>query len=908
MELPSGTVTLVFTDIEGSTRILRALGDRYGEALADHRRLFRQAVSTNGGKEVDSEGDAFFCAFHRASDAVAAAAAAQRAFATHRWPDGAALRVRMGIHSGEPTPLEEGYVGIDLHRGARVMSAAHGGQILLSEATAALLGERLPQGLSLRRLGEHRLKDLTAPQRLYQLVIEGLEDRFPPLRTLENRLTNLPTQPTALVGREEELAEVTTILLRDDVRLLTLTGPGGTGKTRLALQLAAEVLEAFPAGVFFVGLAPVTEPALVLPAVMQTLGLREHQGQTPGETLRDYVQDRHLLLLLDNLERLLPVAPELSALLAETRGLKLLVTSRAVLRLAAEHVFEVPPLHEQDALTLFAARARAARPDFELNGSRDTVAEICRRLDRLPLAIELAAARIRALPPEQILERVDHRLKLLIGGARDLPERQQTLRATVGWSHDLLSAEEQALFRRLGLFAGGFSLESAEALAHPDGEPSLEVLDGLTSLIEKSLVRPGRQVAGDSRYWILETIREYALERLEESGEAEAARRRHLEYSVGLAEGSESDLRGPRAGVVFERLDAELGNFLANLTAPLGEGDIELRLRLLSALTEFWKDRGHAGEVRRLLDKELRSGAASPHIRAKALYAAGALANAQNDHSEAALFLEESIELFRGLGDGTGRALSLCQLSFAAGQGADYAQAMAYAEEALDLARAVRKPWLTCEALSYAAFALTEEEEDLERGEQLLDECVELSRSIGYKQRLGHALNDLACVALMKNEPERASQLLTESLAIDDDLGDLYYKTYVLGNLGWAWLEQNDSQRATTLFAEELALSARLGVTRNGAEALQGLAALAAAERRFARAAVLFAAGQTLLASTGASPWRMERAAWERHEPDIRAGLDKSDFDAAWREGQGMTLHEAATKALAEAVAISNDG
>jgi predicted ATPase len=742
-----------------------------------------------------------------------------------------------------------------------------------SRALAKDPGERYPSASALVEAALAALASEAAPKTLHQM--------------------NLPVQPTPIVGREREVAELKALLCSEEVRLLTLTGPGGTGKTRLALELASELVDHFPSGVFFVGLAPITEPGLVFPTIAQTVGLREQPGQSVAETLRDYVRDRDLLLVLDNLERLLPVVPEIASLLAESRRLKLLVTSRSVLRLAAEHVFSVPPLQEGAALSLFAARARAARPDFVVDGSREAVQEICRRLDGLPLTIELAAVRVRALPPEQILSRLDQRLKLLTGGARDLPERQQTLRAAISWSYDLLSAEEQVLFRRLAVFAGGWSLEAAEAVVDAHVQLSLDVLDGLGSLIDQSLVRPGRHIAGEPRFWMLETIREYALERLHESGEAEAVRRRHLEWAVALAEQSETEVRGSRARVVLERLEAEHDNFLAALTPPLDQEGAELRLRLLSALSEFWRDRGHVAEARRLLDEELKSSAIAPEIKAKALYAAGVLANAQSHYGEAKAFLHDSIDLFQEHGDELGRALSLCELSFSSTMAGDHARASSFAEDALELARGIGEAWLVCEALSFASLALIEEERNFERMEQLLGECVELSRTAGYKQRLAHALNDLGCVALMRKDPERASGLLTESLAIDDELGLNYYRTFALGSLGWARIDQKDAGRAAVLFAEQLALSQRLGAKWNAGEALQGLAALAAGERRFARAACLFAAGQSLQASTGSAPGWQERGAWEQHEPEIRAHLNRDEFNAAWVAGQQMTFDEA---------------
>src|SRR5215210_3959998 len=478
-ELPCGTVTLLFTDIEGSTRLLEQFGDAYEQVLAEHRRLIREAVAAHDGVEVDTQGDAFFVAFERASDALAAAWEAQRELE---------LPVRMGIHTGEPQLTTGGYVGIDVHRAARICAAAHGRQVVVSETT-----QRLLDGVPLRDVGEHRLKDLGQPVRLFQL---GDED-FPPLRSLNQ--TNLPTQPNPLVGREREVSELTKLL--GDARLVTLTGPGGSGKTRLALEVAAEVVERFDGGVFWVPLAAVTDPELVEATIAQAMGA--HTG------LAQHVGSNAMLLLLDNLEQVLAAAPGLSELLEQCANLRLLVTSRALLRVAGERDYPVDPLPEDDAVALFRERAASAEPI-------EAVQEICRRLDGLPLAVELAAVRTRLLSPSELLERLEHALPILTGGRRDAPERQRTLRATIEWSYDLLADEEQQLFRRLAVFSGSFTIEAAEAVC--DAE-----LETLEALLEQSLVR--RWASG--RLGMLETISEYAREQLEASDEAERIARRH---------------------------------------------------------------------------------------------------------------------------------------------------------------------------------------------------------------------------------------------------------------------------------------------------------------------------------------------------------------------------------------------
>ena len=600
-EPPRGTVTLLFSDIEGSTRLLKRTGDAYADLLAEHRRLLREAFARNRGHEIDSEGDAFFVAFESANDAAAAAADAQLALAGHDWPDGNEVRVRMGMHTGEPRAVDGRYVGLDVHAAARVVAAGHGGQVLVSESTRALLDERF----QLRDLGEHRLKDLSGTQRLYQLQVEGLPAEFPPLKTLENRPTNLPVQPNAFIGRKRELGEAEALLGRDDLRLLSLTGAGGTGKTRLALQVAAGVIEQFPDGVFFVSLAPVRDWELVVPRIAQTLGLREQQGETVHETLTEYLRDRRLLLVLDNFEQVLAAAPALSGLLASAPGLTLLVTSRTPLRLRGERTYAVPPLDESESVTLFVERAHAAAADFSLtDANAHDVAEICERLDGLPLAIELAAPRVRALSPSALLRRLDDRLKLLTGGAHDVDERQRTLRATIEWSYELLVDAERALFAQLGVFVGGCRLDAAEALCQAD----FEILDGLQSLVENSLLRQKADSDGEPRFWMLETIREFACELLEESGNAEDARRRHASYFAEEAERLDLDSRTGDHGAVLARLDEERDN----LRVALEQADGGMRLRLATALWGFWAARGYIAAGRIVLDDVLSASGERP--------------------------------------------------------------------------------------------------------------------------------------------------------------------------------------------------------------------------------------------------------------------------------------------------------
>jgi predicted ATPase/class 3 adenylate cyclase len=588
-KLPTGTVTFLFTDIEGSTRLLGKLGERYAEVLADYCDITRASFEGVGGHEVDTQGDAFFVVFRRARDAVDAAVAAQRALASHEWPDGLGPAVRMGLHTGEPQLAATGYVGLDIHRAARICSAGHGGQVLLSQTTRDLLEAQLPPDLEIRDLGQHRLKDLAPPQRLYQLLISGLEREFPPLETLDAKPTNLPVQATPLLGRERVTKDVAALLLRDGVRVVTLTGAGGTGKTRIGLQVAAEVVDEFPGGVFFVSLAPLLEPALLLPTIAHALGLGERGAQPLERALAEHLRDKRLLLLLDNFEQLLAAAPVVSALLSMSPTLKVMATSRASLRISAEHEYPVPPLllpdrerppeprllSQYEAVMLFVERAQSVRPDFELTRENSVaVAEICHRVDGLPLPIELAAARIKILPPQAILERLEQRLDLLTGGARDLPLRQQTLRGTIDWSYELLRPDEQKLFGRLAAFVGGRSLDAVAAVCTTEADDGAGLLDAVAALVDNNLLKRADE-SEESRFLMLETLHEYATERLEESGEAEAVRRRHAEHFLALAEQAETELGGLRQVEWLDRLDREHDNLRASLTWAARHGPCE---------------------------------------------------------------------------------------------------------------------------------------------------------------------------------------------------------------------------------------------------------------------------------------------------------------------------------------------
>ena len=604
-DLPAGTVTFLFTDIEGSTALLHRLGDDARAVFEDHARLIRSAVADAGGTEVRTEGDSFFVVFSSAPAAVAAAVEVQRLLAAHPWPEGGEVRVRMGLHSGQGLVGGDDYHGVDVHRAARIAAAGHGGQIILSEATRALVAHDTGSP-PLLDLGEHRFKDLLQPERIYQAVVEGLRSEFPPIRSLDAVPNNLPAQLTSFIGR----ADVERVIdLLPSSRLVTLTGPGGTGKTRLSLQVAAEVSDRFE-GVYFVPLAPVTEPDLVAVTIASTLGLT-HPGTKPEQVVVDYLQNRRYLLVLDNFEQVLDAAPVVATVLASAPDLTAMVTSRAPLRIAGEQEYPVPPLGLPDgardldallgteAVSLFVDRAQAARPDFTLDAENaPAVAEITRRLDGLPLAIELAASRVKLLPPQTMLARLEESLDLVTSARRDLPERQRTLRGAITWSYDLLGDEERRLLRVLSVFRGGAALDAVEAVCgrvtHRSG---IDLLAFLETLVDHSLVRQ-EEKDGEPRFTMLETIREFAWEELQATDDYPLVQEAHLATYTTLAEEGAPHLTGIEQRRWLRILERERDNLRAALSYAIEASRAEESCRLAAALWRFWHMRGYIHEGR----------------------------------------------------------------------------------------------------------------------------------------------------------------------------------------------------------------------------------------------------------------------------------------------------------------------
>jgi predicted ATPase/class 3 adenylate cyclase len=815
--LPVGTVTFLFTDIEGSTRLLSALGDRYPALLATHNGLLRDSIARHGGIELSTEGDAFFAVFGSALDAVTAAAEAQRGLAAIPGSEPAMVRVRMGLHTGEGRLGGDDYVGLDVHRAARIAAAGHGGQVLLSDATGALVARDLPEGVALRDLGEHRLKDLPAAERIWQLDIAGLQQEFGALRSIDARPNNLTVSATQLIGREEELHAI--IELLRERRLVTLTGPGGTGKTRLGLALATRLLPDFVDGAFFVRLEDARDRAAAAAAVASALGVRETLDRDLEQGVKDFLRERELLLVLDNFEQVVSAAPLVAELLAGSARLRIIVTSRAVLHVSGEQEFGVPPLDlpdrhhlpplaalsQYEAVALFIERARAVRPDFEVtNENAPAVAEICSRLDGLPLAIELAAARIKVLSPEAILDRLERRLPVLARAGQDLPARQRTLWGAIDWSYELLDEAERRLFARLAVFAGGWTLEAAEEVCNPGTELGIETLDGLASLADKSLIHRVPE-AGESRFDMLQVINEFADERLDGDPDAEELRSRHARHFLALAVEAEPELRRSALRRWQYRLRRDEGNLRAALRWAVEGGDVEVGLRTAGALWDYWHYWAELREGRGWLESllALRAAALAGPARAKALGGLAAIVYWQGDPDRAWALYEEALAIHRQIGDNTLIAQSLFDSAWAAAARRDLASVEARAREAIEFYRrsgdasnaALVDAWLRIEPL------ITGLGGDVNIAAQAVHEAVELTRQLGRTHDAADWLDAFAFVYRMVGDTERSTVAAQDALRVWHEIGNLGRLPVLFKMLAALALAQGRLERAVRLGA-----------------------------------------------------------------------------------------------------------
>ena len=915
---PTGTVTFLFTDIEGSTKLWERHPSAMHTALARHDEILQRAIGSRGGYVFKTVGDAFCAAFADASDALDAALETQRALFGEEWEEGFVIKVRIALHTGVAEERSGDYFGPPVNRVARLLSAGHGGQTLLSSATRKLVRDRLPEDTELRDLGERRLKDLIRPERVFQLIASDLPPSFPPLKTLDARLNNLPSQPTPLVGREREVAEVCRMLRGGGARLLTLTGTGGTGKTRLGLHVAADLMDEFDDGVFVVPLAPISDPDLVVPTVARTLDITETRGRTLEEALKDYLRNKEMLLVLDNFEQVVEAAPLVGELLSACPALKVLATSRTVLRIYGEREFTVPPLelpdpkHPQpverlaqyEAVRLFVERAQAANADFSItNENAPAVVEICAHLDGLPLAIELAAARIKLLPPQAMLSRLSNRLKLLTGGACDFPERQRTLRATIEWSHELLDEGEKILFARLAVFAGGFTLEAMESVCDAERDlPLDDALEGASLLLGKSLLRQEEgSEESEPRFSMLETISEYAQERLEESETAEEIRRLHAEFYLALAEEAEPRLRGPEAVTSLGHLETEHDNMRAALSWSLESGEADLGLGLGVALLWFWSARGYWSEGVRWLEEALAKGdAAEAATRAGALFSLGIVLGRQSDFGRAEACHEEALALYEELGDQSRAAESLAHLAWMVAFRGDAARATALFEKSLAAAQAsgnLKPIPSTLNGLAYIAF----ESEDFERAQRLWGGALALNREQGNVLEVATVLNSMGYAELARGNQERARELLEESLPLNRELGNKHGVAHCLMALGIAATLQGEPEWAKALLKESLAIAVELGSKAEIAETLEGLAAANGALGEHVRAARLWGMAGALREAIDVPWWSAERLL---HEPQLvaaRSCTDEATWETAFAEGRNMALEEAVKYALSEA-------
>ena len=898
---PTGTITFLFTDIEGSTALEQRVGTiRYGALRERHRAILRDVWAAHDGTEQSTEGDSFFVVFGSARAAVAAAVSAQRRLAREPWPEVEAVRVRMGIHSGEAELVGGSLLGLDINRGARIAAVGHGGQILASEATRALIASSLPADIQLRDLGAFRLKDLLGPERLVQVDADDLPSEFPPLRTPDAHPNNLPTQLTTFIGRDTELADVADLL--GATRLLTLTGPGGTGKTRLSIQLAARVSEDFPDGLFFVPLEPIRDPMLVASRIAGTVGLVEGGARPVAEALAEWLRDRRVLLVLDNFEQVVAAAPVVADLLRAAPAIKIVVTSRAPLHVSGEQEYPVPGLptppdpsqssgldrlnrpggrpgvdptsiNQYAAVRLFIERAVAVRPGFAVtNDNAPAVAAISARLHGMPLAIELAAARIKLLSPDAILVRLEHQLDLLAAGARDLPVRQQTLRGAIAWSYDLLDDGGKRLLDRLSVFASGCDLASTEAICGSAAEVGGEVIDGLMTLVDQSLVKVEETADGEPRFRLLDTIREYAAEHLVERGETQQIETRHRDWYVALAAQAAVELSGPSQRRWLDRLELEHDDIRAVLDRAVAAPDPSVAIGLAFSMWRFWQKHGHLAEARRRLE----AMAAAPwshhdsRLRARLMEALGGTCWWQGEIAPMARRYNEALELWRGIGDEIELANACYNASFG------------YAVPQIG--------------------ARDEPDPDPERiGLGLLEQARDIYHRIGDRRGEANTLWGIGNYKYFHNDLSNGVEDFRLALGMFREVDDLTMEGWSLHMLGTGLLRNGDIDEARDHIVHAMRHFHAAGDAAGLTLTLNDLSAVAVVDGDFQRAARLRGAARNLTVETGAELARLSEDVFEigsSPRRGVRSHMSEDDLARFGAEGAAMTLDEAVAYAL----------
>ncbi|MDQ3617006.1 MAG: tetratricopeptide repeat protein [Actinomycetota bacterium] len=871
--LPQGVVTFLFTDIAGSTQLLRRLGEAYGEVLARHRSLLRRSFLAHGGREVDTQGDSFFVAFASPREAVAAAVQAQRALAAQSWPQGESVRVRMGLHTGEPLLVDGHYIGIDVHRAARIANTAHGGQVVVSAQTRPFLEEHRQGALHLKDLGHHRLKDLEKPEHILQLVVEGLPDSFPPLKSLQPP-SNVPRHVGAVVGRERELRELAATLLGPDLRLVTVTGAGGTGKTRVAAAVALSLLEKFTGGVFFVDLSTVGDESLVASTIVRALEVPLDAECPAEEALAQHIGSRHMLLVLDNFEHLLDAAGMLVRLLEACPLLSLLVTSRLTLSMQSEHEYPLQPMElargrsladvqRSEAVQLFVQRAQRARRGFALTeANAAATAEICALVDGLPLAIELAAARIKLFSARTLLSRLDNRLNLLTGGALDSPIRHRALRTTIDWSYDLLSPQERAFFRDLAIFRGGADYEAIEAVIPCD----CDTMDLVTSLVNHSLIRQQEDPNGDIRFRMLQTLLDYGAELLaRDPAHAADLRERHARYYLAVAD--EVNQLGAHGPFDYARLERDQDNLRAALRFWLeerAESDQEAAhraLRLTSILGSYWYHRGQAIEGASWLERALARAIEPPvDVEATALRMLGVLTEQRRDFDRAIDLFERALELYRREQDRPGEAACLNSLGVTTRSGLR------------------------------------------EGAEEFLEQAAQIRRELGDRSGLATALNNLGIIYIDQGKVDLALELFTENLRTDQECNDDWGAACTMLNLGTTHLLLGDIEKARATVHEALSSFVDMGDLDGTAEALEICSGLAVAQEHWVPAARIAGASDALRLNLGLPCAPADRAHLDMWIASSQEALGPEAFRAAWLEGAAMTSTQATTYAAGEIV------